>query len=70
MEVDVLSDAQRATLRRIKLRKVKVVALHRAKKSTANNRPVLPRGADANRTSNTANMKVRIVLAKKVFINL
>ena len=37
----------------------RVLAAHRRKKGAANNQAVLPRRADAARTSTTANMRVR-----------
>lgn len=56
-EVD-LTPEQRGLLKQIRARKAVVVAAHRRKKSAANNAPVKPRRADADRTSTTQQMKV------------
>lgn len=55
-----LTAEQRQTLKAIRERKAEVVAVHRSKKAVANNQAVLPRGADRERKSNTANLKVSL----------
>ena len=46
-------------LRRIRVRKVQIRALHQRQKAVAGNQAVLPRGADAQRTLTTSRMRVR-----------
>jgi hypothetical protein len=58
MDEDDLTPEQQELLKQIRARRVKVMAEHRLKKSTANNKAVLPRRADPNRASTTGNMKV------------
>lgn len=53
-----LTPEQRETLRAIRHRKGEVVAEHRSKKAVTNNQAILPRRADRDRKSNTANLKV------------
>lgn len=55
-----LTPEQRRTLKAIRERKGDIVADHRSKKAVANNQAVLPRRADRERKSNTANLKVRL----------
>ncbi|BDA46889.1 Nucleolar GTP-binding protein 1 [Coccomyxa sp. Obi] len=60
MDEDDLSPEQRGLLKQIRARKAVVVAAHRRKKSAANNAPVKPRRADADRTSTTQQMKASL----------
>lgn len=52
-----LDEDERALLGEVRTRRNKLVAEHRRKKSAANNNPVVPRKADAERKLNTSNMK-------------
>ena len=52
-----LDEDERALLGEVRTRRNKLVAEHRRKKSAANNKPVVPRKADAERKLNTSNMK-------------
>lgn len=65
-EEDALLPEERTTLTAIRLQKKKVKIAHRLKKGAANNQSVLPRRADAARTSTTSNMKVRALSASNL----
>ena len=58
MDVEDLTPEEQAELQAIRDRKAKIVAEHRRKKAAGNNHPLLPKRVDADRSSNTATMKV------------
>ena len=58
MAVEDLTPEEQAELQAIRDRKAKLVAEHRRKKSVGNNHPIIPKRIDADRSSNTDNMKV------------
>lgn len=58
-----LTPEQQQTLKAIRHRKTEVVAEHRSKKAVTNNQAILPRRADRDRKSNTANLKVSMPLS-------
>lgn len=55
-----LTPEEKAQLKAIRARKKIIVARHRALKSTAGKRPLLPRRADQSRTSTTSHLRVRM----------
>ncbi len=59
LDMEELTPEERATLDAIRAKKQRLVAAHRLKKGTANNQAVLPRRADAARTSTADNMQAR-----------
>jgi nucleolar GTP-binding protein len=58
MDEDHLTTEEAALLDEIRSRRRKLVATHRRSKSAANNAPVMPRTADAQRGRTTDGMKV------------
>lgn len=66
MDEDDLTPEQLELLQQIRARKKVVMAEHRLKKSTANNKAVLPRRADPTRASTTENMKASCLNCRRV----
>lgn len=58
MDEDHLTNEEAALLDEIRTRRRKLVATHRRNKSAANNAPVMPRTADAQRGRTIETMKV------------
>ncbi len=58
IDEEELTPEERATLTAIRDKKKRLVNVHRLKKGAANNQAVLPRRADAKRTSTTGSLKV------------
>ena len=59
MAVEDLVPEEQAELEAIRGRKTQIVAAHRRKKSAANNHSLVPQKVDRERSSTTANMKVK-----------